>query len=357
MTTSRIARVDDLSADDLLQWRHLLRGAAPGGNAFLSPTFVQAAARAYPHAEVCVVERDGRIVAVLPYQFPSAFAASMRAAVRIGEEMNDHFGVVAAPAFHTSPDELLQLARLHYLYFTHLDEDQKRHGLSGEKQVGGLRIMLPDGGAAYWSALEREDAKFARDTERRERKAIQELGPLRFVFDDDAGLTTLLDEKRKQYLRTGKGDWLGMPGRTTLLQRLATSRASECRGVLSSLWFGETWAAMHFGLLSGETLHYWLPVYNSALTSLAPGRLLLRNVILNASAAGIKVIDRGVGETQAKNDFPSERQSFGSGAWHRPGIRSLSYRAYQSAKWRLGEPLARALRGTPKSTAPRGTAP
>ncbi|MBP6013214.1 MAG: GNAT family N-acetyltransferase [Alphaproteobacteria bacterium] len=269
--------------------------------------------------------------------------------------MNDHFGVVADPSFRTSPPELLKLAGLHYFYFTHLTGHQAQYGLSGEKSAGGLRIQLPDGGAAYWSLLERRDQKFARDTERRERKAIQELGPLRFMFDDGAGLTTLLAEKRKQYLRTGKGDWLGMPGRTALLQQLATSRASECRGVLSSLWFGETWAATHFGLMSERTLHYWLPVYNAELSTLAPGRLLLRNVILNAGAAGIKAIDRGMGETQAKNDFPSERQIFSSGAWHRPGVRSLSYRAYQSAKWRFGEPLARILTRAQRGSEPRRT--
>lgn len=354
---SRIVRIADLTDDDLTQWRALLRTAAPDGNAFLSPTFAQAAARAYPHTEVCIAEQNGRAAAFLPLQFPSAFAASMRAAVRIGEEMSDHFGVIADPTFKTSPVELLKLARSNYFYFTHLTGNQAQHGLSGEKSVCGLRIQLPDGGDAYWRELERQDQKFARDTERRERKAIQELGALRFVFDDDAGLTTLLAEKRKQYLRTGKGDWLGLPGRTALLEQLALSRASECRGVLSSLWFGETWAAMHFGLMAGQTLHYWLPVYNAELSALAPGRLLLRNVILNAGAAGIKAIDRGVGETQAKNDFPSERQTFSSGVWHRPGLRSLAYRTYQSARWRLGEPLARMLNreqsGSQPQRAPR----
>ena len=99
--------------------------------------------------------------------------------------------------------------------------------------------------------------------------------------------------------------------------------------------YGDVWAAIHFGLRSAKTLHYWFPVYNPELSTYAPGRLLLHHVIANAQQAGLEIIDRGAGESQAKRDFPSERRIFHAGVWHRPGLKSLAYRAYQSAIWRL----------------------
>ncbi len=339
-----------LSAEEIGAWSTLLADMYPNGNAFLSPTFVRAAAQAYGRVEVCMLSQGVGVDAVFAYQFEAGIAQQMRAAVRVAEEMNDYFALIARPDFTCPPAELLRLAQLKYLYFTHLPEAQSRFGLTGENPRGGLRIELPQGGSEYWSALHKSDSKFAGDTERRERKAIREFGELRFVFDDRAPdrLPDLIAHKRAQYLRTGKGDWLASTSRRSLMALLAASREEDCSGTLSTLWFGDTWAAMHFGLRSSRTLHYWFPVYNPELAQFAPGRLLLRNIILHAAENSVAVIDRGLGESQAKNDFPSVSQTFYSGAWHRPGLRSFAYRAYQSTRWRVAGPLSRWLgRQTP----------
>lgn len=335
---SRIVDADSLSDEDVLAWRSLADVVAPSGNAFLSPTFTKAAAVAYGRVKVCFIEDGAGVAAVLPYQSPSAFAAALGAAVRVGEEMNDLFGLIARPTFHCTPEKLLALAHLNHIYFTHLDASQNRHGLTGERPSGGLRILLPKGGAAYLDELRRSDPKFVRDTERRIRKAAQEVGPIRFrMAEADAAewLPRVLAEKRAQYVRTKNVDWLAAPGRRRLLEILAQSMEPDCRPMVSTLTFGDTWAAIHFGLRSYKTLHYWFPVYNPALATYAPGRLLLHHVISNAQDAGLEVIDRGGGESQAKRDFPSERRSYYSGVWYRPGVRSLIYRACQSAAWRL----------------------
>jgi CelD/BcsL family acetyltransferase involved in cellulose biosynthesis len=335
---ARIVQGRALSASDVLAWRELLQVSAPSGNAFVSPTFVAAAAKAYGRVEACFIESSSGLAAVFPYQFPTAFAAAARAAVRVGEEMSDLFGVIAHPEFHCTPQEALAWGNLHYVYFTHLEETQLNFGLSGEKPEGGLRIRLPNGGAAYLDDLRRSDPKFSKDTERRLRKAAQELGQSHFCLEEPdpaAWLPRVLAEKRAQYLRTGKGDWMAPPGRTKLLEILSHVREPDCSPIVSTLAFGDTWAAIHFGLKAGRTLHYWFPVYNPALASYAPGRLLLHHIISNAAQGGIDVIDRGTGESQAKRDFPSERHTFYSGVWYRPGLHSLIYRAYQSLAWRL----------------------
>ena len=336
--TARRIDAESLTGEDIAAWRRLLGQTAPDGNAFFSPAFVQAAGKAYGRVEVCLLEDSAGLAAVFPYQFPSAFAAAMRAAVRVGENMSDHFAVIARRGFSCSPDELLAWAGLNHFFFTHLDESQTALGLTGDGSTGGLRILLPRGGAAYFEDLRKNDGKFSKDTERRLRKAAQDLGPARFCIEEaDAApwLQRVLTEKREQYLRTGKGDWLALPGRHGLLERLAEAREADCRPIVSTLMYGDTWAAIHFGLRSGKTLHYWFPVYNPALAAYAPGRLLLHQVISHAQQAGIEIIDRGAGESQAKRDFPSERQMFLSGVWHRPSLRTLAYRTYQSAKWRL----------------------
>jgi CelD/BcsL family acetyltransferase involved in cellulose biosynthesis len=337
---ARLVMGGSLSATDVSAWRELLQSSAPLGNAFVSPTFVAAAAKAYGRVETCFIENAAGLAAVFPYQFPTTFAAAVRAAVRVGEEMSDLFGVVSRPEFRCTAAEMLAWSDLNYIYFTHLEEAQLSVGLSGEKPEGGLRILLPRGGAAYLDELRLSDPKFSKDTERRLRKAAQELGESRFCLAEPAPagwLSRILAEKRAQYLRTGKGDWLATSGRSKLLEILSHVDEPDCSPIVSTLSFGDTWAAMHFGLRAGRTLHYWFPVYNPALASYAPGRLLLHHIISNADQGGIEMIDRGTGESQAKRDFPSERHLFYSGVWYRPGMHSYVYRAYQSALWKMSK--------------------
>lgn len=339
--TGFTARVSDgarLSAADVLAWRDLLRIAAPQGHAFLTPTFTAAAARAFGRVQVCFIEDGAGIAAILPYQYLSPFSAVMKAGVRVGEEMNDLFSIIARPTFRCSPGEMLRFAGLNYLYFTHLEETQSQYGLTGEQPSGGLRILLPNGGARYLEDLSRTNPKFSKDTERRERRAEKDIGPIRFCLRESnptMWLQQVIAAKRAQYLRTKNIDWLAAPGRRKLLELLAHSNDPDCSPVVSTLMFGDTWAAIHFGLTSKNTLHYWFPVYNPSFAAYAPGRLLLHHVIANAHEAGIQVIDRGAGESQAKMDFPSERHLFYTGAWHTSSLRAFVYAGYRSASSRL----------------------
>ncbi len=335
---SRVVPAGALSQADIQRWSALLEAQYPKGNAFLSPAFAQGAARAGADVKACLIEDEVGLAAVFAYQYAPGPGRLLGAAERVGEEMNDSFGLVARPGFAMAPHRLLRLAGLDHLYFTHLPESQRQFGLSGDKPTAGLRIDLAAGADAYWEGLCAADRKFASDTERRLRKAQEQLGPMRFaleVADPAVLLEELLAHKRAQYLRTGKGDWLAAARRGDLLREMARVRAQDCSGCLSALYFGDTWAAMHFGLRSKQTLHYWIPVYNPELNSYAPGRLLLREIIRNGPADGITLIDRGVGESVAKQDFPSLRRIYYSGVWRRNTPAGWTYRLLQSAQWRL----------------------
>jgi CelD/BcsL family acetyltransferase involved in cellulose biosynthesis len=343
--TSRVVWWHELTENDISRWTTLLQRVVPLGNAFLSPTFARAAGEAYGRVGVCFLEDGADLVAVLPFQFHSVFASILGAAERVGEEMNDYFGILARDDFRCTPGQLLAFAGLNLFHFSHLGEEQARHGLSGETSRLGLRIELANHGRRYWELLRDRNRKFASDTERRERKAQQTYGALRFSFaevDLERWFHKLLEEKRRQYRETGRGDW--RPRQMQLLNILRNANSPDCMGTISTLQFGDSWAAIHFGLKSRRTLHYWIPVYNPLLSAYAPGRLLLRQIILHADETGLSVIDRGVGDSHAKRDFPSAQRSYGLGVWQRPGPAALTYRALHSAHWRINS-LQRSLRG------------
>lgn len=248
---------------------------------------------------------------------------------RLGGELSDYFGVVAPPGIGLSPGRLLKLAGLTTLGFTHLPQSQTLRGLVGEQPERGLRIAI---GEAYWHDLRQRDKRFVTDTERRERKLIETKGPLHFVFHD-TGLDHLVAAKRAQYGRTGVGDPLADPKAVRFLAKLATLSHPSCQGVLSTLMAGDDWVASHFGLRHGGTLHYWFPVYNPEFQAFSPGRLLVKAII--QSGNGIRLIDRGAGDTPAKRDFANEDQVLTRGLWQIPSARALACRLGLAVKWRL----------------------
>jgi CelD/BcsL family acetyltransferase involved in cellulose biosynthesis len=97
--------------------------------------------------------------------------------------------------------------------------------------------------------------------------------------------------------------------------------------------------ASHFGLKSGRTLHYWFPVYNPEMKAFAPGRILLKQVIL--AAQDIAVIDRGAGDSVAKRDLATSHHLFGTGLWQRSGTAALAHRLGIALQWRAEYFLSR----------------
>jgi CelD/BcsL family acetyltransferase involved in cellulose biosynthesis len=137
---------------------------------------------------------------------------------------------------------------------------------------------------------------------RRAAKAERELGPVKFEADivDDDALRRVVELKRAQYAATGVRDYFADPDRAALLNRLLHTRDPEFVGVLSTVYAGPHLLAAHFGIRSGRVLHWWFPVYDPAHSSLAPGWILLRELVAAAPTLGIHRIDLGRGDDEYK---------------------------------------------------------
>ena len=335
---SKILRPHELDSRDIAIWRQLQRQVPHLGTPFLSHAFAVAASRVFGNVFVSKLQRAGRTIGFFTFQYRSALHRALGIGERLGGELSDYFGLVAEQELSLSAAELLRLSGLNTLYFTHLDENQQNFGLSGEQPEPGLKIEFPNGGPAFWTARRQMDKKFTADTERRERKLVQAHGPLDFVFRHEQpaiALAALIEAKRAQYHRTGVHDSLSSARGRKFLAELAQCDDPDCRATLSTLHAGKQWVGSHFGLMFGETLHYWFPVYNPEMKSYAPGRLVIKAIIDAAGENGVRMIDRGSGDSVAKQDFATARHHFLRGVWMRPGPIGLLYRARLSAGWRL----------------------
>lgn len=346
---SRVLPIAALGAGEVAMWNALCATHADLANPFLTHAYARACADIFHAVRVCVLRRGGEPVGFFPFQFRSPVHRLLGLGERLGGELSDYFGIAAELGAPLAPADLLRASGLNALFFTHLDETQGAFGLHGEQPEPGLRIRMGSGGS-YWEELRQSDRRFVNDTERRERKLAAAEGALRFVFrepDPLPHLEFLLARKRDQYKRTGVADPLASASAQALLRRLALSDDSLCRGVVSTLYAGDTWVASHFGLTGGGTLHYWFPVYNPDLHAFSPGRLLLKAVIQSAPDLGITLIDRGAGDTQAKRDLANERHTFTRGLWANGTPPAVAFRAALGLGWRLEKLRAEARKAPP----------
>jgi len=342
---SDIVHPESLSAQDADAWLQFMLSNTALRTSFLSLAFVKACAACFDDVRVCRISKGDRVVAFFPFQFASRLHRSSGIACRVAGELSDYFGLVAERNFHTTPDDLLALCGLNAMPFTHLDDGQAEFGLTGENPEIGHRIDFPHGGEKYWEVRKLSDRKFASDTERRARKLVQELGPVRLTFkqkDWASFLDSLIAAKRAQYARTRVSDALDDPRARALLYRLGETSDPMCQSAVSTLYAGETWIASHFGLVCGTTLHFWFPVYNPAARTFSPGRQLLKAIIEASQDIGLTRIDRGAGDSEAKRDFATSQHHYRRGVWARPNAISAVYRVGLSVRWRLNAQFSRA---------------
>ncbi|MBI1787508.1 MAG: GNAT family N-acetyltransferase [Acidobacteria bacterium] len=338
--SSRVVAITDLTAAEVADWDGLCRTDHRLQSPFLSPYYSEAVASVRQGVFVCVLCRSDGQVGFFPFQFRDRAHQLLGAAERVGESMTDLCGVVAAPEFRIEPRELLAAAGLQSFYFTHLGEYQTNHGLGGERPEMALSLKLHGRPLRYWEHLRQVDRKLVTDTERLERQVERDFGPLRFRLAEancNERLEYLMREKGRQYIRTGSRDIFAVPWKGALLRHLAAFNHPTCSGLLSTLVAGDVWLASHFGLRSGDLLHYWFPVYNYDLKRYSPGRLLMKQLIQCGPDLGIGLIDLGAGESFAKRKLSHGDAAYRvyRGTWHRPGLRSLVYRAARSLRWRL----------------------
>lgn len=337
-----IRRITELTGEEITAWDRLLL-QDDLRRAFMSRRYASAVAETGGDVIVLILYDNRVPCAFLPLQRAAGMWGSVGIFEPVGDVMTDYFGIIAADGVVIDSVKLLAATRgrVNAVLFSHLDETQARFGLIGEEQRTGLRTWLGTPASDYWVNLRKSDKKLVYDTERREKKLINEMGPVTFEWaskNPASDMAWLVESKKAQYTRTGKGHApLFDRGKVALLNRLLQSQEENCQGVLSTLRCGEEIIAVHFGLRCHDMLHVWFPVYNPKYSSYSPGRILFKHLFLAAAAEGIQVFDRGEGDTQAKRKFANEIHQFYRGLWHVGGWRSLRARITLSVFWRTSQ--------------------
>jgi CelD/BcsL family acetyltransferase involved in cellulose biosynthesis len=335
-----IRRIDELTNEESKRWDSLLL-TEDLRRAFMSRQYAHAVSLSGLDVVVIVITSPEEPVAFLPLQRMPGFRGRCGIFEPVGGIMTDYFGVVAKDGFSLDVIQLIDATKgyINAVFYTHLDESQQRFGLTGSECRIGLRTKLGASTAEYWSVQRQNHQEFMRNTEKKERKLIKNVGPITCDWastQPEKDLAWLIELKKDQYTRTGKEHApLFDAKNVALLNHLLYSNDHNCQGVLSVLRCGEQRLAAHSGLRCHDMMHVWFTVYDTSFSGYSPGRVLYKHIIDYGSTLGIKYFDNGEGDTLAKRDFANEEHFFYRGLWHASGWRGLLARGVLSAFWRM----------------------
>ncbi|MEV7009741.1 GNAT family N-acetyltransferase [Streptosporangium sp. NPDC051022] len=294
--TVRTVAFDALTEQEVDTW-HLLRAANPLlDSPYFHPGFAAAVHAGGREVRVTVGrDREGGIRAFLPHH-------RERSLIRpAGWPAADFQGPVMAPGSCLPPLSLLSDG-VRALEFDHLIEGYADFEPWVESRRPSPFLDVSGGLEGYLGRASRSGKDNMGQARRRAAKAERDHGAVRFAADtvDQELLDRVVELKRAQYAATGARDYFAEPDRRDLMARLLRTRDSSFGGVLSTLHAGPHLLAAHFGIRSGNVLHWWFPVYDPAFGNLAPGWMLLRELVVASPALGITRIDLGRGDDEYK---------------------------------------------------------
>lgn len=335
--SSEVKACQDLTADEIALWKKTTREKSEYRSAFYTYSFFAAVSAVYQDVYVSIICQNGQIVCFFPFQLMRGMGRLCLAGERMGEEMSDYFAPIYTADVLISSNQFMKLTGLHYFYFTHLEEHfVKERGIDAFQPEIGLRINFRKTNQDYSDCLKEGHKSLYPDTKRREKKAIQDKGELKFIFESQerGDYAFLLEKKNAQYERTKRVGYFRKE-RTELLDYLFKHENDEFKTILSTLSFGGNLMAAHLGMFYQGILHYWFPVYDFEAQKYSPGRLLLCKIIEAAGEHGIDELDFGLGDAQYKREFGNEEYQCFREVWVKPSLRGVFYKAKQSLEWRL----------------------
>ncbi|CAM3452453.1 GNAT family N-acetyltransferase [Kibdelosporangium persicum] len=324
----RLVPFGSLTEDDFTAWRAIRDGDSRWDSPYFTPEYIAAVHAGQP---VDVLLGDG-------FVWPLHKTGS--SARPAGSPGADFQGPLLEPGVRFSPRRILTDVGIRCLSFDHLLDGYRDLDPYVEERRTSPVMDVSGGLDGYTKRVTKSGRDKMSEARRLTSKVSRELGPVEFTVEATEGLGRVIAMKREQYASTGAKDHFADQANQDLLYRLHAGNL----GVLSTVYAGPHLLAAHFGIRSGEVLHWWFPVYDRKFGTYSPGWILLREMVMAAPRLGINRIDLGRGEDEYKRRAMTGSSTVCIGAvasGPRTTVRRISRAAVTAAK---ASPLAPQLK-------------
>jgi CelD/BcsL family acetyltransferase involved in cellulose biosynthesis len=319
----------ELGSDLVAAWIRLQSANPDLASPYFHPEFTRIVATARNDVEVAVLESEGSIVALLPFQREQETRGRP-----VGGIISDYHGLICAQQFRFSPVDLLERCRLHSWDFDHLIAAQKSFEPFHWSTEISPQIDLSNGYKAYARQLRLSGFQ---QIPKKIRRIEEEFGRLQFVAHshDVAILEAVLEWKSLQYRQARHADLFAPGWIRDAVKRIFITSVDGWSGVLSLLYAGDRLVAGHFGMRSRRIWHYWFPSYEPESAKYSPGLILLLKMAEYAAEAGTPIIDLGKGMNAYKERLMNSASLLASGRLEVPSWKAFYARSSRAVRSRL----------------------
>ena len=295
---------DELTSDLIQTWHEIRLAEGSLASPYFAPAFTKAVAKVRRDVRIGVIH-DGAVVAgFLPFQ-----RSSVGVGAPVGGRLSDYHGLIARASLEIDPQLLLEGCGLVSWDFDHLPTSQRWFADACSATAPSPTMDLTGGYDAYAKRIREGGSKQINKLGTLRRKFEREIGELTFTEHDTdpEALAQMREWKSAQCAAVGGADVFGVDWTVALVNELMATDEPGLRGVFSTLRFGDTLLAAHFGMRSERVWHYWFPAYDKQYASFSPGLLLLLEIAAACERCGVTTIDLGKGD-----DFYKQRVQTGA---------------------------------------------
>lgn len=310
-----ILRPDELDADMVAVWRGFQAADRDLQSPFFTPDFCRIVGTVRPKdTRVAVLHDQGAIQGFFAFH-KQRFG---RLAPLAGQ-ISDYHGVVAAPGTRPDMGLVLKAAGAKAYDFNHAPRSQSAFADHAFRETTSPYIDL-SGGFEAWADARRSNNRSFRDLGRRSRKLERDHGAITFVANDRSDLAwqSFLDWKRASLAAMGVKFILDAGWARDVAEAIRATDTPEFAGQTSALYAGDTCVAVHFGMRSTQTLHWWFPSYDEEYRKTSPGLILILETLKQMEAEGRRELDFGRGDQRYKTDFMTHERALVEGSMERP---------------------------------------
>lgn len=321
-------RAADLDTALCMRWRELQAADPALANPYFSVQYTQSVAAVRDDVFVGVVEADGVVQALFPFQRKSAAVGGP-----VGGRLSDYQGIISGKGFVCDAEKLLRACQLKIWDFDHLLAAQPTFQCFAKSQAESPIVDLSGGFQTYLGQRKAAGSQRLVQLQRKVRKFAREVGDLRFEADsrDPRAFAAIIRWKSEQCRRTGVPDFMSWGWPCAILEKIWDRNTPEFAGILSVLWHEEDIVAAHFGMRSGSVCHWWFPTYNNVYARYSPGGILLLKLAETLAACGVRQIDLGKGEDSYKTAFATASVALMEGSVILPSLVAASRRVRMTA--------------------------
>ena len=316
-----VIRPQDLSAEEIDLWQSFQDQDAAYSSPYFSPHFTLAVGAVRRDARVAICEDNSGIQAFFPFH-----KREFGIGKPIGGPLSDYHGIIARQNFKYDARDLIKHCGLKLFDFSHLLPCQTPFLTYARRTIESHYLDLSGGFDAYLENRRQAGTSQISSINRKLRKLERDVAPIRFVPRDanEAAFDLLLRWKISQYKRTRAPVVFESLWTVELLRELLSHQDNYFGGRLSTLYLNDQPIAVHMGLVSKSTWHYWFPAFDRKFGHYSPGLVLLLKLAEFAAGSGIKELDLGYGNEPYKLAFASHKRDLAAGTIALPGVARLS---------------------------------